>query len=475
MNYSSHPQLQNPVFKLIGEQADKLGVKAYVIGGFVRDLILERPNKDIDIMSIGHGIELAIAVANELNIKSNLAIYKNFGTALLKFNDYEIEFVGARKESYRTNSRKPIVEDGSLEDDISRRDFTINAMAIQINRTNFGDLIDLYNGQSDIENKILRTPLDPNITFKDDPLRIFRGIRFASQINFTIEDKTLIAMAENASRIKILSKERIIDEVNKIILSSQPSKGFKLMFNTKILHEFFPEFVALHGVEVKNGRGHKDNFYHTLQVLENIIPYTNNLWLRWAALLHDIAKPPTKRFEAKQGWTFHGHEDLGARMIPKIFKNLALPQNEKMKYVQKLVQLHLRPIALTKENITDSAIRRLIFDAGDELDDLMTLCKADITSKNDSKVKRYLQNYEIVMLKIQEVEEKDHIRNFQPPITGEMIMEVFDVKPSKVIGIIKNTIKDAILDGVIENNYDQAYQLMICEAEKYGLVPKLNS
>lgn len=465
-------QLSDPIFSLIGEKADQLGLPAYVIGGYVRDLILGRDSKDIDIMAVGHGINLAEAVAAELNLLDKLVVYKNFGTALIHYNDYIIEFVGARKESYRSDSRKPIVEDGTLEDDINRRDFTMNAMAIAINNNNFGELIDHHNGWNDLKAGIIRTPLDPDITYADDPLRMLRAIRFSSQLNFTIEEESLNAITVNAERVSILSKERIIDEVNKIVLSPVPSKGFKLLFNTGILSIIFPEMVALEGVEKQNGKSHKDNFYHTLQVLDNLSANTDNLWLRWAAILHDIAKPATKKFEEGAGWTFHGHEDMGARMVPGIFKRLSLPLNEKMKYVQKLVALHLRPIALTKENITDSAVRRLIFEAGDDLEDLMLLCNADITSKNPDKVKRYLANFKLVKEKIVVVEEKDRIRNFQPPVTGELIMKTFGIGPGKYIGEIKTAVKDAILDGVIENNPDQAYIFMLEIGKKLGLTPQ---
>jgi len=464
--------LKEEIFKLIGKIADELNVDTYVIGGYVRDLFLERNSKDIDIMSVGRGIELAEAVAKELGQPEKLVVYKNFGTALINYNDLVIEFVGARKESYRSNSRKPIVEDGTLEDDINRRDFTINAMAISINKKSFGELVDLHNGFIDLQNKTLRTPLDPDITYADDPLRMLRAIRFASQLNFFIEENSFQSITKNAERVKILSKERVIDEINKIVLSRIPSRGFKLLFSTGILKYVFPEMVALEGVEKVNGRSHKDNFYHTLQVLDNLSVNTNDLWLRWAAILHDIAKPATKRYEEEVGWTFHGHEDLGARMVPGIFKKLSLPLNEKMKYVQKLVQLHLRPIALTKENISDSAIRRLIFDAGNDLDDLMLLCNADITSKNPEKVKRYLKNFELVKEKIIQVEEKDRIRNFQPPVTGELIMKTFGIGPSKYIGEIKNAVKDAILDGVIKNDEMQAYDFMLELGIKLGLTPQ---
>lgn len=468
INYSQY--LQHPVFQIVREEADNLGVEAFVIGGYVRDLALNRPSKDIDIMSVGKGIDLAEKVATRLGI-DDLIVYKNFGTALIKKEGYEIEFVGARKESYRSNSRKPIVEDGTLQDDLNRRDFTINAMAVRLNNENYGELIDAFGGFSDLGNKIIRTPLDPDITYSDDPLRMMRAIRFATQLNFSIELNSLTSIQKNAQRLKIVSKERIVDELNKIILSPKPSKGFKLLYVTGLLELIFPEMVALHGVEVVNGKGHKDNFYHTLQVLDNLCENSDNLWLRWAAILHDIAKPPTKRFDPEQGWTFHGHEDLGAKMVPGIFKRIGLPLNEKMKFVQKLVRLHLRPIALTKENITDSAIRRLIYEAGEDLEALMLLCNADITSKNPVKVKRYMANFKLVQEKIAEVEERDRLRNFQPPISGEEIMKVFGINPCREIGEIKTVLKDAILDGVIENDYQQAYLLMLKEGEKRGFKP----
>ncbi len=461
--------LNDEIFKLIGQKADELKLDTYVIGGYVRDILLGRDSKDIDIMSVGHGITLAESVAHQLGLEDKLVVYKNFGTALINYKEYVIEFVGARKESYRSESRKPIVEDGSLQDDVNRRDFTINAMAISINKDSFGKLVDLHDGWNDLQQKLLRTPLDPDITYADDPLRMLRGIRFSSQLDFMIEQDSLDAISKNAERVKILSKERIVDELNKIILSPVPSKGFKLLYKTGILGFVFPEMVALAGVEKQNGKSHKDNFFHTLQVLDNLSEHTNNLWLRWAAILHDIAKPATKKFEEGSGWTFHGHEDLGARMVPGIFKRLSLPLNEKMKYVQKLVALHLRPIALTKENITDSAVRRLIFEAGDDLEDLMMLCNADITSKNPVKVKKYMANFQLVKEKVVTVEEKDRIRNFQPPVTGEMIMKIFGIGPSKYIGEIKTAVKDAILDGIIENDPDQAFQFMIETGKKLGL------
>jgi putative nucleotidyltransferase with HDIG domain len=448
--------LTHPIFKTIADCANQLGVDAYVIGGFVRDIYLGRESKDIDIVTIGKGIELAELVHKQLGEDAHLSVFKNFGTAQVKINDLEIEFVGARKESYNRDSRKPIVEDGTLENDQDRRDFTINALAIGLSKSNFGKLLDPFNGVRDIENKILRTPLEPEVTYSDDPLRMMRAIRFSSQLGFTIEKESLEAISKNKSRISIVSKERITDELNKIILSPIPSVGFKLLFDTGLLHLIFPEMVKLYGVETINGKSHKDNFYHTLEVLDNTAKKSNNLWLRWAAILHDIAKPATKRFEPEHGWTFHGHEDKGARMVPKIFESLRLPLNEKMKYVQKLVLLHLRPIVLAKTEITDSAIRRVLFEAGDEVDDLMALCEADITTKNPNKVKRYLQNFELVREKLKELEEKDKIRNWQPPVSGEEIMEIFNLAPCKKVGDLKNALKDAILDGIIPNEREVA-------------------
>ena len=458
-------------FRTIGTVCDKAGVKGYVIGGYVRDCLLQRPCKDIDIVVTGDGIQLAELSAKALGSDIHVTVFKNFGTAMLKYGDWSIEFVGARKESYRSDSRKPDVAAGTLEDDQKRRDFTVNALAIGLNGDDQGQLVDPFGGIRDLNNGILRTPLEPGITYSDDPLRMMRAIRFSTQLGFTIEEQSLKAISENNDRIRIVSMERISDELNKILLAPVPSVGFKLLFDTGLLHKFFPQMAALHGVEFVKGKGHKDNFYHTLQVVDNICKNTDNLWLRWAAVLHDIAKPATKRFEEGNGWTFHGHEDKGARMVPRIFAQLKLPQNEKMKYVQKLVLLHLRPIVLAQSIVTDSAVRRLLFEAGDDIDDLMTLCQADITSKNEMKVKKYLQNFELVKQKLIEVEEKDRVRNWQPPITGEMIMAAFDLKPGLEIGIIKNAIREAILDGIIPNDHAQAYQFMIEKGRELGLQP----
>ncbi|MCC6585014.1 MAG: HD domain-containing protein [Chitinophagales bacterium] len=466
---------ETELLHLVAQSAADLQIEAFAVGGFVRDKILNRDCKDIDIVCVGSGIDLAKRVADNYRQRypndeyPHVAYFKNFGTAQIRLHDIELEFVGARKESYRRESRKPIVEDGTLEDDQNRRDFTINALAIYLSKERFGEIIDSFNGLEDLKNGIIRTPLEPEITFDDDPLRMLRAVRFASQLNFRIEDKTYQAIEPLAGRLKIISQERITDELNKIILSAKPSVGFKLLFNTKLLHQFFPEMVKLHGVSLVDNYGHKDNFYHTLKVLDNLSENTGDLWLRWSAILHDIAKPATQRFEEGHGWTFHGHEVVGARWTPKIFTRLKLPLDEKMKFVQKMVALHLRPISLTKENITDSAIRRIIFDAGDDLESLLLLCDADITSKNEEKVKRYKENLKLVLQKIKEVEARDHIRNWQPPISGEIIMQTFNIKPSREVGIIKEAIKDAILDGVIPNDYDAAYNLMLEKGNELGL------
>ena len=467
----SHINLTGPVFDLLRNAVAELDVRAFVIGGYVRDVILGRECKDIDVVVEGSGIDLAKKVASKLGKGTHVNIFKNFGTAMVHLEDIELEFVGARKESYRDHSRKPVVEDGTIQEDQERRDFTINALAVALHNTS-NEIIDPFGGLEDIRNKILRTPLLPDQTYSDDPLRMMRAIRFSSQLGFQIEAESLASINRNKERIRIVSKERIADELNKIVLSPIPSVGFNHLFDTGLLHIIFPEMAALYGVDIVQGKGHKDNFYHTLQVLDNISLHTENLWLRWAAILHDIAKPATKRFEQDHGWTFHGHEDKGARMVPHIFRNLKLPQNEKMKYVQKLVLLHLRPIVLSKEIVTDSAVRRLLFEAGDDIDDLMTLCSADITSKNKEKVKRYLANFELVKSKLIEIEEKDRLRNWQPPVSGIDIMETFGIKPSIEIGLIKNAIREAMLDGEIPNSFSEAYQFMLKEGEKLGLKPQ---
>lgn len=460
--------LTHPVFEIISDTAAEMGVEAFVVGGFVRDLLMGHPSKDIDIVVLGKGIELAKAVGKKAG-NAKVKYFKNFGTAMLNFKDWEIEFVGARKESYRSDSRKPVVEDGTLEDDRNRRDFTINAMSISLNKETFGELIDPFNGQEDLKNGIIRTPLDPDITYSDDPLRMMRAVRFATRFDFRIEKKSYDAISRNAKRLKIVSQERITDELNKIVMAPKPSIGFKLLFSTGLLHEFFPEMVALQGAEYKEGKGHKDNFYHTLIVLDNVAAKSENLWLRWAAILHDIGKPRTKKWVDGIGWTFHAHDHVGARMLPGIFRRLKLPANDKLKYVQKLVALHLRPIALSEEIVTDSAVRRLLYEAGDEIDDLMQLCEADMSSKIPEKIRRYKKNFEIVRQKLVEIEEKDRLRNWQPPVSGELIMKTFNLRPSRTVGDIKTSIREAILDGKIANNFGEAYAFMLQKGQELGL------
>jgi len=466
MNYAN--QLNHPVFKVVSKYATENGIPAFVIGGYVRDLLLNRPSKDIDIVIVGDGPSFASEIAKIMRVKK-VSIFKTYGTAHFIYKDLDVEFVGARKESYTAESRNPTTLSGSLKDDQNRRDFTVNAMALNLNGPQFGDLLDPFDGMTDLTNKILRSPLDPDITFNDDPLRMIRAIRFATQLNFKIENKCLEAIHRNSDRINIITKERICEELNKIILSNQPSRGFKLLRSCNLLGHILPELLALQGIETIDNKSHKDNFLHTLEVLDNISETTDNLWLRWAAILHDIAKPPTKRFDKIVGWTFHGHEDLGAKMVPKIFKALKLPLDQKMKYVQKLVRLHLRPISLIKGTVTDSAIRRLLSEAGDDIDDLMLLCNADITSKNEFKVKKYKNNFELVAKKLKLVEEKDRIRNFQPPITGDFIMKTYGIEPCAEIGTIKSLIKEAILEGKIKNNFEEAKEEMLILGKSLGL------
>ncbi len=460
--------LNKPIFNEISSIADEHDKEAYVIGGYVRDSLLNRPTNDVDILVIGSGIELAKAVAKKLG-GLKVSVFKNFGTAMFRHQGLDIEFVGARKESYHSDSRKPIVEDGTLEDDQNRRDFTINAMAFSLNKANYGQLIDPFEGEADLKARIIRTPLEPLITFSDDPLRILRAIRFATQLNFQIEESTYQGIIANKERLSIISMERVTEELNKMILSNRPSVGFKLLEKTGILPLILPELQAMKGIETVKGRAHKDNFYHTLQVLDRITPYSDDLWLRWSALLHDIAKPKTKRFDPQQGWTFHAHNYVGSKMIPHIFKKLRLPLNEKMKFVQKMVALHMRPIVLSEEDVTDSAVRRLLFEAGDDIDSLMTLCEADITSKNEVKVRKYLRNFKIVRQKLKEIEEKDRLRNFQPPVSGEEIMQTFGLPACRTVGEIKNAIKDAILDGLIHNEYEEAHRYMLKLGKEMGL------
>ncbi|MGO4905192.1 CCA tRNA nucleotidyltransferase [Flavobacterium sp. W20_MBD1_R3] len=472
MNYKT--SLHNKIFEVISQASQELNVESYVIGGFVRDLLLKRDfKKDIDIVAVGSGIELALKVSQLLPNKPKVQVFKTYGTAMLRFEDTEIEFVGARKESYHFESRNPVVENGTLEDDQNRRDFTINALALSLNTATFGNLSDPFNGLEDLKNKTIRTPLDPDITFSDDPLRMLRGIRFANQLGFEIEENSLNSITKNAERIKIISGERIVDELNKILSTDKPSVGFLLLFKTGLLDIILPELTALNEVEEIEGHTHKNNFYHTLEVVDNICPHTDDVWLRWSALLHDIGKAPTKRFTKKQGWTFHGHEFLGGKMAKKIFERLHMPLNQKMKFVQKMVMMSSRPIVLSQDTVTDSAVRRLVFDAGEDVENLMTLCEADITTKNPNKFKKYHNNFEIVRQKIVEVEERDQVRNFQPPISGEEIMDLFNLKPSKEIGMLKEAIKEAILEGEIPNEYQAAYEFMLKKAAKIGL--KINA
>ena len=461
-----------PVFRPITEVADQLGLECYVVGGYVRDLFLERPSKDIDVVVVGSGIRMAEALAERIGRGAHVSVFKNFGTAQLKWKGIEVEFVGARKESYTHDSRKPIVEDGTLEDDQNRRDFTINALAVCLNRARLGELVDPFGGMDDLKEKTIRTPLDPDMTFSDDPLRMMRAIRFATQLKFYIDDETFASLARMAERISIISRERIADELNKILLSPQPSRGFVDLDRSGLLKLIFPELVALQGVETKCGRAHKDNFYHTLEVVDNVARVSADLWLRWAALLHDIGKPVTKRWEPRAGWTFHNHNYVGEKMIPALFRKMKLPMNEKMKYVQKLVGLHMRPIVIADEEVTDSAVRRLLFEAGDDIDDLMTLCEADITSKNSERKRRFLANFQLVRQKLKDLEERDRIRNFQPPVDGEEIMRTFHLSPCAQVGQLKSAIKDAILDGIIPNEYEAAYAFMLQKGKEMGLQVK---
>ena len=465
-------QLTHPVYEIASQVADELGISAYAVGGVVRDMFLNRKSKDIDIVVVGSGIAFAQAVAKAISPHIEVSVFKNFGTARFRYENTEVEFVGARKESYRADSRKPAVEDGTLQDDLNRRDFTVNALAIPLNGPEKGQVIDCFGGLQDMNDNLIRTPLDPDVTFSDDPLRMMRAVRFASQLGFSIVPETFEAIQRNAARLEIISKERIVDEFDKILLSPQPSWGINLLKDAGLLQYFLPELLNLQGVEVVNGRGHKDNYLHTLEVVDKIARVSNNLWLIWAALLHDIAKPVTKRYDEKIGWTFHSHEFIGSKMVGRIFNRLKMPANEKLKYVQKLVLLHLRPIALVEDIITDSAVRRLLFDAGDDIDDLMMLCEADVTSKNPEKVKRFMANFAKVRKKLEDIEEKDRLRNWQPPIDGLEIMDTFGLGPSKEVGIIKTAIREAILDGIIGNNHDEAYQLMLTEAAKLGMQPR---
>jgi poly(A) polymerase len=465
--------LNDKIFNILSETISEEGVKAWVIGGFVRDCILKRdnPDKDIDIVVLGDGIEIARKSSKKLGLKTKVVVFRNFGTAMFRYNDYNVEFVGARKESYVRESRKPVVAAGTLEDDQNRRDFTINALALSINKESYGELSDPFGGLTDLEKKLIRTPLDPNITFSDDPLRMIRAVRFSVQLNFSIDENTFRSIISNSSRINIVSKERIMIELNKIMMCNRPSRGFIMLEKSGLLELIFPELDNLKGVEEKEGKAHKDNFHHTLKVLDNISHKSDKIWLRWAALLHDIAKPHTKRYSAETGWSFHGHEFLGGKMVPEIFRKLKLPLNENMKYVKKMVDLHLRPISLAQESVTDSAIRRLLYDAGDDIDDLMLLCEADITSKNEAKKAKHLKNFRTVRIKLREIEEKDAIRNFQPPISGDEIIKTFRIKPGKDVGFIKNAIRDAILDGIIPNEYKAARELMLEKGLEIGLIP----